>query len=200
MPEGSTFHSFVKCLACKGVLAGYADGTFRPGDSVTRGQLSKIVSNAAGWFDMPSGQSFEDVPPTHTFYLFVERLSSRDIILGYACNEPSEPCGPGNLPYFRPGNNATRGQIAKIVSNAASFSGDPGAQIFEDVPSTGTFYTWVQRLASPGIMSGYPCGGTGEPCGPGNRPYFRPSGLTTRGQTAKIIANTFFPNCENQQR
>jgi hypothetical protein len=24
----------------------------------------------------------------------------------------------GNLPYFRPANNATRGQVAKIVSNS----------------------------------------------------------------------------------
>ena len=24
---------------------------------------------------------------------------------------------PANLPYFRPGNNATRGQASKIVSN-----------------------------------------------------------------------------------
>jgi hypothetical protein len=36
---------------------------------------------------------------------------------GYGCGELSEPCGPGSLPYFRPGSNATRGQVAKIVSN-----------------------------------------------------------------------------------
>ena len=38
------------------------------------------------------------------------------------------------LPYFRPSNSATRGQISKIVSNAAGFGDPPGAQMFEDVP------------------------------------------------------------------
>jgi len=37
----------------------------------------------------------------------------------------------------------------------------------------------------------------GEPCvGPGNRPYFRPYNNVTRAQTAKIIADSFFPNCQ----
>ena len=45
-------------------------------------------------------------------------------------------------------------------------------------------------------MSGYPCGGLGEPCSPNNLPYFRPGNSASRGQTTKIVANTFFPNCD----
>jgi S-layer homology domain len=197
VPEGSTFYPFVRCLACRGILTGYEDGTFRPGNSVTRAQLAKVVSNAAGWTDVPFEQTFDDVPPGHTFYLFIERIASRGIMSGYPCGDPGEPCGPSDGPYFRPGANSTRGQIAKVVSNAAGLGGDPGAQIFEDVPPAHTFYLWVQRLAAYGIMSGYPCGGPGESCVlPANRPYFRPSGPTTRGQTAKIVANAFFPTCQ----
>ena len=44
-------------------------------------------------------------------------------------------------------------------------------------------------------MSGYPCGGVGEPCGPNNLPYFRPNNYASRGQTSKIVGNTFFPGC-----
>ncbi|MGA7730036.1 MAG: S-layer homology domain-containing protein [Chloroflexia bacterium] len=196
VPEGSTFYPFVRCLACRGILGGYEDGTFRPSNSVTRAQLAKIVSNAAGWADVPSEQTFGDVPPGHTFYLFIERIASRGIMSGYPCGGSGEPCGPGNSPYFRPGVTSTRGQIAKVVSNAAGLGGDPGGQLFEDVPPAHTFHLWVQRLAAQGVMSGYPCGGPGEPCvAPTNRPYFRPSGATTRAQTAKIVANAFFPNC-----
>ena len=49
VPEGSTFYVYVRCLACRGIVSGYGDGTFRPNNNVTRGQLSKIVSNAAGF-------------------------------------------------------------------------------------------------------------------------------------------------------
>jgi hypothetical protein len=49
-------------------------------------------------------------------------------------------------------------------------------------------------------MSGYPCGGPGEPCDGENRNYFRPNNPLTRGQTAKIVANTFFPNCQTPGR
>jgi hypothetical protein len=60
-----------------------------------------------------------------------------------------------------------------------------------------TFYDFIQRLANRGVISGYPCGGPGEPCNmPDNRPYFRPGNLTTRGQTAKLVANTFYPGCQ----
>lgn len=177
-------------------MSGYPDGTFRPGNRVTRGQLAKIVANAARFNETVTGQTFEDVPTDNTFYVVIERMSRRGIIGGYPCGGSGEPCRPGNRGYFRPNAPATRGQIAKIVSNAAGFDDPPEGQMFEDVPPTNVFYVWVQRLATRGIMGGYPCGGPGEPCRPGNRPYFRPYDNATRGQVTKIVANTFFPNCQ----
>ena len=104
---------------------------------------------------------------------------------------------PNNLPYFRPSSNATRGQISKIVSNAAGYSDPPLGQTFQDVSPGSTFYTFTQRLTARSIMQGYACGGAGEPCvPPDNRPYFRPNNYATRGQVSKILANTFFPNCQ----
>ena len=208
VPSTHTFYTFVRCLACRGILSGYPCGGpgepcgpnsypyFRPGANITRGQLSKVVSNAAGFSEPASGQSFQDVPPGSTFYDFVERLVSRGVMNGYPCGGPGEPCmAPGNLPYFRPNNNATRGQISKIVAIAAGITDPPGAQIFEDVTLGSTFYTFVQQLTNLGVMNGYPCGNP-EPCGaPGNLPYFRPNSNATRGQVSKIVSNTFFPGC-----
>ncbi|MEO8287474.1 MAG: PQQ-dependent sugar dehydrogenase [Chloroflexota bacterium] len=213
---GNTFYPFVKCLACQGILNGYPCGGpgepcvgggtgepyFRPGNNVTRGQIAKIVSNAGGYDFMPmeGTQTFEDVVPGSTFYLYIERLAFYNIMAGYPCGSP-EPCiAPGDRPYFRPSENATRGQIAKIVSNAAGFDDDvmTPVQTFEDVPPGSTFYLFVERLIlnRPGVMSGYPCGGATEPCvGPNNRPYFRPNSSATRGQLSKIVSNTFFPDC-----
>lgn len=207
VPSGSTYYTFVRCLACRGIINGYPCGGsgepcgpgnnpyFRPNNNVTRGQIAKIVSNAAGFNGPPTGQTFEDVLPGSTFYDFIERLAARNIMSGYSCGSPGEPCGPQSRPYFRPNANASRGQLAKIVSNAAGFNDPPTGQTFEDVAPGSTFYDFIERLASRQVMSGYPCGGPGEPCGPANLPYFRPANLVSRGQTSKIVGNTFFPQC-----
>jgi hypothetical protein len=197
VPPGSTFYQFIQCIACRGIISGYSDGTFRPNSEVTRGQLAKIVSNAAGLSEDPGAQVFEDVPSSNTFYLWINRLARRGIMSGYNCGGPVEPCvPPSNRPYFRWGSPATRGQTSKIISNAAGFNEPVSGQTFEDVPPTNSFYEWIQRLASRNIMQGYSCGGIGEPClPPENRHYFRPANNVTRGQSAKIVSNTFFPGC-----
>ena len=195
------FYTFVRCLACRGILNGYADGTFKPNNRVTRGQIAKIVANAAGFGEPvpPAQQTFEDVPNSNPFWIFIERVANHGIINGYTCGGPGEPCvPPGNRPYFRPSNSATRSQLAKIVASAAGYS-DPipaARQTFEDVPNSNPFWLFIERVAFHGAISGYTCGGQNEPCiPPGNRPYFRPYNSVTRGQTAKIVANVFFPNC-----
>jgi hypothetical protein len=196
----STFYPFVRCLVTQGVISGYADCTFRPNAEVTRGQLSKIVSNSAGYNDDPGPQMFQDVPPGSTFYDWVNRLASRGHISGYECGGVGEPCVPPfNLPYFRPNANATRGQISKIVSNAAGFIEPVSGQTYQDVPLNNPFYAFIERLTVRGVMSGYQCGSViHEPCGPENRPYFRWGNNATRGQTSKIVANTFFPGCRSR--
>ena len=37
------YYTPVYYLACRGVVGGYADGTFRPFNNTTRGQMAKIV-------------------------------------------------------------------------------------------------------------------------------------------------------------
>jgi len=196
VPQGHTFYSSVYCLACRGIISGYADGTFKPDNLVTRGQLAKIVSNAANFTEAPGTQIFQDVAPDHTFYEWINRLTNRGYMSGYSCGGPGEPC-VNNRPYFRPFANATRAQTSKIVANAARYNDPPAGQTFEDVPPTHPFYVEIQRLASRNIMGGYNCGGLGEPCiQPLNRPYFRPYNDVTRGQSAKIVSNTFYPECQ----
>jgi hypothetical protein len=208
VPPSNDFYSFVECMGTRGITGGYPCGGpsepcfgppkpyFRPNTNVTRGQVSKMIILAAVWTDpVPSAQqSFRDVPVGSTFWLYIERMTSRGVVNGYPCGGPGEPC-PGA--YFRPNNNLTRSQLAKIDTLAAGFSETPTGQMFEDVPPGSTFYTYIERMASRGIVGGYPCGGALEPCQtPANRPYFRPNNDVTRGQTAKIVTNSFFPGCQ----
>jgi hypothetical protein len=204
VPPEHTFYTYIICLACREIINGYSTGCetgdpcFRPGNLVTRGQLAKIVSNSAQFIEPAGDQKFEDVPAGHTFYDYIWRLAERGYVSGYPCGGEGEPCvPPANLPYYRPATNITRAQLSKVVAEAAQLSDPLGEQIFEDVAEGSTFYEYIQRLANLGIMSGYSCGGVGEPCvPPDNRPYFRPQERATRGQASKIVANTFFPECQ----
>jgi hypothetical protein len=191
VPRDHWAWNYVTYMACHDIINGYADNTFRPNNSITRGQVAKIVANSAGYSEDPGEQIYEDVPVDSTFYAWINRLSRRGIIGGYPCGGSGEPCGAGNLPYFRPGASTSRGQIAKIVSNTAGYNDDPQGQMFEDVPVGSTFYAWVQRLAERSMMSGYECGSVpNAPCvPPANLPYFLTANDGTRAQVAKIVGN-----------
>jgi hypothetical protein len=134
--------------------------------------------------------AYADVPVEDEFFPYITCLSCAGIVNGYPCGGQGEPCDSNNNPYFRPGTTVTRGQIAKIVALVAGLGGIPTSQTFEDVPPGSTFHTYIENLAALEVMSGYPCGGPGEPCvPPDNRPYFRPNATASRGQVAKIASN-----------
>jgi hypothetical protein len=210
--EGSTFYSYVRCLACRQIVSGYPCGEpgencngsnqpfYRPGANVTRGQLSKIIANAAGLDDpvAPDQQQFADVEPGDPFYIYVERLAQTGAVEGYPCGGAGEPCTSLNRPYFRTSNPATRGQISKIVSIAAGYNEDvpEDQQTFTDVPSDSPFWVYIERLSSREIISGY---GEASKC-PSGTPCFRYNDYTSRGQMAKIAANGFFPDCDTPAR
>src|SRR5205823_7497470 len=129
LPIGSTFYNYVETLFNAEVISGYGDSTFRPGNQVTRGQLTKImvltaeVSDPSGWqLQNPPTATFEDVPTGSTFYEYIETAYSHGIINGYRCGAaPAGECvPPNNRPYFVPYGNATRAQISKIAYLAAN--------------------------------------------------------------------------------
>ncbi|MFL5732513.1 MAG: M14 family zinc carboxypeptidase [Chloroflexia bacterium] len=112
VPTTDTFYQYVETAYDHSIISGYYCGSgcleFRPGNNVTRAQLTKIVVLAESWeITPPATPTFRDVPLGDAFYGYIETAYSHSIISGY-------DCGTGCL-EFRPGNNATRGQISKIV-------------------------------------------------------------------------------------
>jgi hypothetical protein len=183
---GDWHYPYVMPLYEIGAVGGYSDGTFRPGNNITRGQTVKVIVIAFQLEAQPSSSpTFADVPPGSAFHAYVEAASELGFVSGYACGGPGEPCDGQNRPYFRPSNNVTRGQLAKMIVGAAGWGPlTPASPTFRDVPPTNPFYGYVERVAANGIIAGYDCGGAGDPC-PGR--YFRPAGTATRAQAAKMV-------------
>jgi hypothetical protein len=171
VPAAAYFATPVGYLACQGILAGYADGSFQPYNNTTRGQLAKIVVSAAGWaIDTSGGPHFTDVPAGNPFYGFIETAYHHGIISGYAN-------GDGTF-SFRWGADVTRAQVSKIIVSAAGWATDTsGGPHFTDVPVDQPFYGFIETAYHHGIISGYADG------------TFRPGAPATRGQIAKIVYN-----------
>ena len=165
------FYTPVTYLACHGIISGYADGTFRPYNNTTRGQLSKIIVGAEGWaIDTSGGPHFSDVPTTNAFYAFIETAYHHGVISGYADGT------------FRWGANVTRGQLSKIIVVASGWAIDTsGGPHFSDVPATNPFYGFVETAYHHNIISGYADG------------TFRLGANATRGQISKIVYGAITP-------
>jgi hypothetical protein len=171
--QSDYFYEAVRILVCRGVITGYGDNTFRPYNSVTRAQVSKIVVLGEGWpINTEGGPHFTDVPATYWAYEYIETVYNRppagSIISGYADGT------------FRPQNNMTRGQLTKVIVLAEEWPlYTPPTPTFSDVPVTDPFYAYIETAFNRQIISGYADG------------TFRPGNDITRGQTAKILYNAF---------
>ena len=107
VPASNAFYPYVETAYNRGLISGYADGTFRSGANVTRGQLSKVVVQAEGWrLNTVGGPHFADVPPSNPFYAYIETAFNHGVVSGYTDGT------------FRAGSSATRGQISKIIYSA----------------------------------------------------------------------------------
>jgi hypothetical protein len=158
-------YTYIDFLAQSGIISGYADGTFRPGNSATRAQLSKMVVVARGWpIINPPNPSFTDVPTSNPFYTYIETARSHGAISGYSDGT------------FRPNNSVTRGQISKIIVTAFGWPIDTsGGPHFTDVPTTNTFYAYIETAYHRGVASGYADN------------TFRPGNNVTRAQLSKML-------------
>lgn len=69
-----------------------------------------------------------------------------------------EPCGPQNLPYFRPNAPLTRGECAEIVVRS-TWPGKTytGPQKFQDVAPGAPFFQETAILSEEGVVGGFKC-------------------------------------------
>jgi hypothetical protein len=113
VPSTNPFFAYINILRTEGIISGYSDGTYRPNAFVTRGETAKFIHNAL-WrngvqgMEVGSGvmSDFPDVTGSNVFKDSIIYLSREKIINGYSDGT------------FKPNNNVTRGEMAKMVDGA----------------------------------------------------------------------------------
>jgi len=86
-------------------------------------------------------------------------------------------------------NTASASSTTPSPGSAPNAVCPAGGQCFADVLPGSTFYEFANNLYKQDIISGYACGGAGEPCDDQNRPYYRPNSDVTRAQMTKFVDN-----------
>jgi hypothetical protein len=155
----------VSLLVAEGIINGYPDGTFKPDNAITRGEVSKVLSEYIG--DRKTAEvGFKDIDEVWSAD-FIKHLVLANVIKGY-------PDGT-----FKPENKITRAEFVTMVYNHLSESGEmleksPDTS-FRDVDSH-----WASRnisaVASAKYIKGYPDG------------TFRPDAFITRAEVSSVIA------------
>ncbi|MGI8587203.1 MAG: S-layer homology domain-containing protein [Chloroflexia bacterium] len=160
-------YPFIKYLYCRGVVSGYRDKTFHPGENTTRVQFLAMLGRAQNWaLITPATPTFNDVPPSFWGYSYIETAARNGLIDGYA-DGGFHPVGP-----------VTRAQVAKLVVRAANWPpGPPTTPVppFRDVPPGNWAYPYISQAVAHSVVSGYADN------------TFRPNLPATRAQMAKIL-------------
>ncbi|WNS46932.1 Ig-like domain-containing protein [Paenibacillus sp. MMS20-IR301] len=144
----------------KAYMTGYEDGTFKPGNSITRAEVASIIARTFSQIAGTSGAAYTDVAG-HWAANAISQVSASGIMKGYADGS------------FKPNQTITRAEMAAILSrlitgaqgNTASFSDVAGhwAQAA------------VELTAQAGMITGYEDG------------TFRPNQPLTRAEAVTII-------------
>ncbi|HPP44090.1 MAG TPA: S-layer homology domain-containing protein, partial [Caldisericia bacterium] len=84
VPESYWAYKEINKLVELGILKGYPDGTFKPGNNVTRAEFATMVVLAKKLtLISPATPTFKDVPTNHWAYKQVETAAKAGYLKGY---------------------------------------------------------------------------------------------------------------------
>jgi hypothetical protein len=185
----------IEALVKRGIAAGCSANPplYCPEDPVTREQMAKFLCLAAG--KQPLNRetpTFCDVPKTHPFYSWIERLADAASWNG---NPPTTGCAASPCRKYCPSNPVLRDEMAAFLVRATGRSPTascPG--LFADVWPGGWACPYIERLADPGSWPGGIAVTNGCACPseypPGAKCYC-PKSNVTRGQMAVFLVRAF---------
>ncbi len=111
VPADHWAYDYVEYAAAHGVVAGYGDGAYRPGDEVDRAEMAVYIARSRGWVGIDDDMStaaelFPDVPAGHWAGTAIEACLANGVIQGY-------PDG-----HYVPDSVVTRDQMAVYIVRA----------------------------------------------------------------------------------
>jgi hypothetical protein len=177
VPPDNPFFDAINLLGLHSITGGCgsAPPSYCPNATITRGQMAVfVVRSVIGGdsFSTDASPHFNDVPPSHQFFKWIQKFSE----LGIA-----NSCATGQ---FCPDSPVTRDQMAMFIIRARFGAAwplvYPAAPMFTDVPSTHPFFSWIQKMGQIGITAG---------CAP---TQYCPNDTVTRGQMAVFIMRGAF--------
>jgi len=144
VPNTDPNYVAVSFLQEQGVIGGYEDGTYKPGQLINRAEALKIILEGAGT-DVPltvEESPFTDVAVTDWFARYVMGAQNIGIVGG-------NPDGS-----FAPGRNVNRAEFIKMILEANQFKKEKwsGLNIYPDVPETAWFASYMNYAGQAGLV------------------------------------------------
>lgn len=165
------------------VIGGYSDGTFRPGDNITRGAVAAILDRAYGFKATGATKDFSDVAKENTFYKNIMACADNGVINGYSDGS------------FKPASSITRQAAIAMIARCAmtkdnynQFSDKTACKKllsdkFKDADQISEqFYAEFCYLCTYGNLDGYADG------------TVKPGQNITRAQFVKLLSTTKIDN------
>ncbi len=168
----------------RGIVRGYDDGRYGPGDPLTRGQIVTLIHRMLTGLravqpDEPCQWTQKDVPTSHYAYAAACAFGNRGWI------EPKVA--------LRPDDIATRADTAQFLAVSIgqtlieSFGQPDSSPVFGDVPVESPYFYSSALLQRAGIMTGYPNGDFG-----GEDPLNRAAAAAVVDRALKALPNADF--------
>ena len=170
--SGSQEHEAVQYLVNAGVLAGYQDGTFRPGQAVTRAQAVKMLVLQQGLTPSAFSPRFKDVDATYAAY--VEAASAAGWVSGYRSG------------VFGPYDNLQRQHLAVWLIRSFGWDAVARALPSAEVQTLLAGFSDVGQLSAESKRYVALCVKRGFMLGDGAG-HLGPTAAVTRAQTALLL-------------
>ncbi|MEG0472305.1 MAG: S-layer homology domain-containing protein [Solibacillus sp.] len=139
----NSHYEAIHSLAERGIINGYEDGTYRPNETLTRGQAAKILANVLELDTTTKDQTFKDVAKTSIYSGAIHALVNAGVINGFEDGT------------FRPNAPLTRGQMAKIIVKAFELvESTELTHSFKDVTAANGYKYAIQTLLDYNITQG----------------------------------------------
>jgi len=130
-------------IACRSIIKGYPDGTFKPNESIKREHVAVMFTSTFELTPIRGTIKFNDVPTNHMYYDAITQVYQAGIFEGVSNGK------------FNPDANMTCAQMAKVVVLAFRLeSSETSTNVFRDVPSTHWAKNYISTLADYGIAFG----------------------------------------------